>query len=73
MNTMTENIAGACVCSIRIAYNFRHNVHDSIIFERVSVDSRKSIETVVWTRIDRCVFDDNENAYDRPLLKTRFY
>ena len=23
---MTENIAGACVCSIRIAYNFRHNV-----------------------------------------------
>ena len=44
-----------------------------IIFERVSVDSRKIIETVVWTRIDRCVFDDNENAYDRTLLKTRFY
>ena len=36
---------------------------NSIVFERFSVDSRKRIKTVVWTRIDRCVFDDNENAY----------
>ena len=27
-----------------------------------SVDNRKRIKTVVWTRIDRRVFDDNENA-----------
>ena len=34
-------------------------------FHRISVtvDSRKRIKTVVWTRIHRCVFDDNENAY----------
>ena len=34
---------------------------DSIVFERFSVDGRKRIKTVVWTRIDGCVFDDNEN------------
>ena len=28
----------------------------------LSVDSRKRIKTVVSTRIDRRVFDDNENA-----------
>ena len=28
-----------------------------------SLDSRKRFKTVVWTRNDRCVFDDNENAY----------
>ena len=34
-------------------------------FHRISVtvDSLKRIKTVVWTRIHRCVFDDNENAY----------
>ena len=36
---------------------------NSIVFERFSVDSRKRVKTVVWTRIDRCVFYDNENAY----------
>ena len=38
-----------------------------IVFERFSVGSQKRIKTVVWTRIDRCVFDDNEK---RILLKT---
>ena len=26
MKTMTKNIAGACVCSMRIEFNLRHNV-----------------------------------------------
>ena len=34
-----------------------------IVFECFSVDRWKSIRPVVWTRIDWCVFDDNENAY----------
>ena len=33
-----------------------------IVFERFGVDSRKRVKTLVWTRIDRCVFDDNKNA-----------
>ena len=33
-----------------------------MVLERFSVDSRKRIKKVVWTRIDWCVFDDNENA-----------
>jgi len=32
------------------------------VFERFGVDSRKRTKTLVWTEIDRCVFDDNENA-----------
>ena len=30
-----------------------------MVLERFSVDSRRRI-TVVWTRIDSCVFDDND-------------
>ena len=40
---------------------------NSIVFERFSVESRKRIKAVVWTRIDRCIFDDNEKCI---LLKT---
>ena len=58
---MTENIAGACACRMRIWFNLRPNVQ--FVVERFSVDSRKRSKTVVWTRIDRCVVDDNENAY----------
>ena len=57
---MTENIAGACACRMRIWFNLRPNVQ--FVVERFSVDSRKRSKTVVWTRIDRCVVDDNENA-----------
>ena len=32
------------------------------VFERFGVDSRKCTKTLAWTQIDRCVFDDNENA-----------
>ena len=32
------------------------------VFERFGVDCRKRTKTLVWTQIDRCVFDDNENA-----------
>ena len=100
MKTKTENIAGACVYSMRIESNLRHNVILSfsqsrsqmllsfwsalvstkdhwpvpldkgnsgsgdgiVVFERSRMDSRKRIRTVACTRIDRCVFDDNENA-----------
>ena len=55
---MTENIAGAYVCSMRKEFNLRHN--GAIIYP--FVDSRDRIKTVVWTRIVRCVFDDKENA-----------
>ena len=41
---MTENIAGAYVGSM--GWNF-------IVFERFGVDSRKRIQTLVWTRIDQ--------------------
>ena len=61
IKTRTENIAGACACRMRIGINLRHNVQ--FVVERFSVDSRKRSKTVVWTRIDRCVVDDNENAY----------
>ena len=33
------------------------------VFERFCVDGRKRIKTVVWTQIDGCVFDDNENEF----------
>ena len=61
IKTMTENIAGACACRMRIGINLRHNVQ--FVVERFSMDSRKRSKTVVWTRIDRCVVDDNENVY----------
>ena len=35
---------------------------NDIVFERFSLGSQKRIKTVVWRRIDRCVFIDNENA-----------
>ena len=38
---------------------------NSIVFERFI---RKRITTVVWTRIDRWVFDDNENVYLRQSI-----
>jgi len=39
MKTMTENIAGACFCSMRI--ELRHNMQ--FVFERFSVDSGKTV------------------------------
>ena len=60
MKTKTENIAGAGVCSMRIEVHLRQNVQ---FYERFNVDSRKRIKTVVWTRIDRCVFAAYENVY----------
>ena len=56
---MAKNIAGACVFSMLMELNLRHIVQ--FYPERFSV-SRKHIKRVVWTPIDRCVFDDNENA-----------
>ena len=66
IKTMTENIAGACACRMRIRINLRHNVQ--FVVKRLSVNSRKRSKTVVWTRIDRCVVDDNENAYFRKRI-----
>ena len=48
------------ICTMWIEFNLRHNVQFySVDF---SVDSQKRIKTEVWTRFDRCLFDDNENA-----------
>ena len=55
-----QNIAGGCVC-----YPFVACAWNSIVFERFI---RKRITTVVWTRIDRWVFYDNENAYFRKSI-----
>ena len=52
MKTMTENIAGACVCSMRIEFNLCHNVQFYRFRYLLSVDSRKSIKTVLGTKID---------------------
>ena len=49
MEMMKENIIDACVYTC-----------NSSVFEGFSADSRKRITAVVWTRIDRCVFDDNK-------------
>ena len=61
IKTITGNIAGACLCSMRKELNLSLNVQFHC-FERFSVESRKHIKTVVWTRTHRCDFDDNENA-----------
>ena len=60
--TLTETIAGPCVCSMHIGVQLNVTTCNSIVFNHFSVDSRKRIKTVVWTRIDGCVFNDNENA-----------
>ena len=52
----------ARVFSMRMKFNLRHTC-SSIVFERFSVDSRKRVKTVEWTRIDECFLDDNENAF----------
>ena len=52
MKTMTEKIAKSSTYVTTC---------DSTVFERFCVDGRKRIKTVVWTRIDGCFFDDNEN------------
>ena len=62
MKTISRNIAGVCLCSMRKELNLSLNVQFHC-FERFSADSRNHIKTVVWTRIRRCDFDDNENAY----------
>ena len=41
----------------------RHNVQFYCLWTFYGVDSPKRIKTVVWTRIDRCVSDDNEHVY----------
>ena len=76
MKTMNENIAGACVCSMHREFNSLYNLQFYRIRTFFCVDSRKRIKTLVWTRIDRCVFDDEENAFfwknisvDRVLLQ----
>ena len=41
-----------------------------IVFELLNRESRKRIETVVWTQINRLVVDENKNAFvDRAFDK----
>ena len=51
MKTMTETIAGACVCSMRMEFNLCHNVQFYRFRYLLSVDSRKSIKTLMGTKI----------------------
>ena len=55
MRTMTENVADACVYSIHIGFKLRHNVQFYLYrtFTTESMDRRKCVKTVVWTRIDQ--------------------
>ena len=41
MKTMNENIAGACVYSMRIEFNLRHKMHIPIVCRRFFVNSHK--------------------------------
>ena len=61
MKTITENMVGACVCSIT-RVQLTSTTCNSIVFERSSLDSQKRIRRVVWTPIDQRVFSENENA-----------
>ena len=56
---------GLVSCSMRMySVQLRSQRVILLVFECSGVDSRgKRIKTVVWSRIDRCVFDDNKNAY----------
>ena len=54
VKTMTEKIAKSSTYVTTCDSTYT-------VFERFCVDGRKRIKTVVWTRIDGCVFDDNEN------------
>ena len=42
MKTMTENIAGACVCSMRIEFNLCHNVQFNRFRYLLSVGQSKN-------------------------------
>ena len=52
-------------CSMRMySVQLRSQRVILLVFECSGMDSRgKRIKTVAWSRIDRCVFDDNKNAY----------
>ena len=52
-------------CSMRMySVQLRSQRVILLVFEYSGVDSRgKRIKTVSWSRIDRCVFDDNKKAY----------
>ena len=63
LETMTENIAGACVCSMRIEFNLRHSLHLYRFWTFYCGQSKKHQNGSVDAGIGRCVFDDNENAY----------
>ena len=81
MKTMTENIAGASVFSMRIEFNqkllwgwkplmiFWFNLCHNKQFYRfrylLSVDSRKIIKTVLGTKIDWWGFDGNAHFWKR--------
>ena len=59
---MTENIAGFVY--LEHARRVQLSPQRAILrFPASSVDTKKCIKTVVWTRIDRRFFDEKENAY----------
>ena len=61
--TLNENIAGACVYSMRIEFNLRHKVHIPIVFGRFFVNSHKKSQNGSGDSNRSIRFDDNKNAY----------
>ena len=57
---MTEDNAGACVSNMCRELNV--TACNFIVFDCYSVERRKRIKTVVWTRINGCLYDDDEQS-----------
>ena len=62
MKTVTENIAGACACSMRIEFNLRHNVQFYRFLTFLCGQSKTHQNSSVNANCSMREFDDNENA-----------
>ena len=56
----------------RVSFEHAHNYYYCLTYDKACHSAFSSVlvwtvenaaKTVVWTRIDRCVFDDTENGY----------
>ena len=67
----TENIAGACVCSMRIEFNLRHNVQFYRFRPFFIVDSRKRIKTLDANRSMCFRWQRKTHTFENALVWTR--
>ena len=67
-----ENIAAVSLSSIHLFLTLRRSVPLSV-FERFQLvwTVKNDATTVVWTRINRCVFDGNEQVWTESQTNTR--